>query len=296
MQCIKTTDQPHTLAAFELIFTEGREIVIATKHQKEKVIAPLLKKAFQFRCSPATIDTDQLGTFTGEIERTLSPLDAARKKCEIALDVTGADLAISSEGSFGAHPFIPFCKANEEFVLLFDRQNGLEIFGKSITLDTNFDGCYVSNYKETINFSKKVGFPEHALILRDKKNGSEIFAKGISEWTQLEAKVSKLFRNYSQLWIETDMRAMYNPTRMKAIGAATENLIEKMKSLCPSCDYPGFWVDTANAGLPCSYCGSPTNSTLSYEYACMKCDYRSVKMSPHNKQHEEPMYCDRCNP
>jgi hypothetical protein len=49
---------------------KGRKIVVATKHQKGKVITPLLKKELGFECIVSQdIDTDVFGTFTGEIER-----------------------------------------------------------------------------------------------------------------------------------------------------------------------------------------------------------------------------------
>jgi hypothetical protein len=42
----------------------GRKLLIASKHQKEEVIAPLLEKALEVTCIvPANFDTDELGTF-----------------------------------------------------------------------------------------------------------------------------------------------------------------------------------------------------------------------------------------
>jgi hypothetical protein len=52
---------------------------------------------------------------------------------------------------------------------------------------------------------------------------------------------------------------------------ATQNLIEKIKHLCPNCSTPGFDIVTAQAGLPCENCSLPTRSTLSYLYQCKKC-------------------------
>lgn len=47
-----------------------RKLVIATKHHKEKVIAPLIEKVLGVECFVGkNFDTDTLGTFTGEVER-----------------------------------------------------------------------------------------------------------------------------------------------------------------------------------------------------------------------------------
>lgn len=37
---------------------------------------------------------------------------------------------------------------------------------------------------------------------------------------------------YGEAFIETDMRAMHNPTRLKVIKLATEALIKKINSCC----------------------------------------------------------------
>jgi len=49
-------------------------------------------------------------------------------------------------------------------------------------------------------------------------------------------------------------------------------------------------------GLPCGQCGFPTKSTLSYVYSCKKCDFEKEEKYPNQKKHEDPMYCDFCNP
>ena len=92
------------------------------------------------------------------------------------------------------------------------------------------------------------------------------------------------------------MRAIYNPTRMKTIKKATENLISKLNSLCPDCNSPGFWITEALKGLPCSNCGLPTKSIKTHKYECKQCFLHLNKDYPDNKYTEEPMYCDFCNP
>jgi hypothetical protein len=277
-------------------FEKGRKIVISTQHKKEQVIAPFLSQHFQVCCFVHPIDTDQFGTFTGEIERLLSPVEAARQKCALAIQETGCDVAISSEGSFGAHPFLPFSSANEELVLLVDQRNDIEIQGRALSTETNLSGRYIASLSEAYDFAEEIGFPSHAVILRETKNQGTIFTKGLQDEKVLRSEVRRLLKRHSTLWIETDMRASFNPTRMKVIEQATKNLIERMKSSCPSCFTPGFWIQKASSGLPCSWCNNPTKSTLYHEYACLKCPQIIRKDFPFNKHFEDPTYCDFCNP
>ena len=93
----------------------GRKLVIATKHKKEQVIAPLLENALGAKCIvPEGFDTDTFGTFSGEKERADDPVITARIKCLKAMELTGATLGVASEGSFGPHPSLFFINADEE--------------------------------------------------------------------------------------------------------------------------------------------------------------------------------------
>ena len=276
------------------VFFEGRKVIIATKHGKENVIGPALKKAFRMRYSvSANLDTDQLGTFTGEVPRVLSPLEAAREKCRLALDEQGdADMAIASEGSFGPHPTLYFMPADEEILLLVDRKNALEIVVKQTSLNTNF-GSFSSDSEETkMSFFKRVKFPSHALIVKE----SDFIEKGIQAKEHLNRAINACFSLYGRYEILTDMRAMYNPSRMAVIKEATDKLIQKMKSQCPACGKPGFGITDALKGLVCSTCSMPTRSVKVVIYSCEGCHYTEKKDFPEGKMEEDPMFCDFCNP
>ena len=276
---------------------KNRTLVIATKHRKEDVIAPLLENAIDVNCFvPSIFDTDQLGTFSGEVERKLNPLDTARLKCKMAMDETGYDLAVASEGSFGQHPSIIFASADDEIVLFADRKNNLEIIGRKISTDTNFDGKEISSIEEGLEFAQNHGFPDHAMILRNKQNSNEIIHKKINQENRLINLLDSLFKKYKTVWIETDMRALYNPKRMQVIGEATNHLIQNILNCCPKCDTPGFQIDEVESGLPCQLCSMPTRSTLAFIYKCQACNYTERKLNPHGKVKEDPMYCDLCNP
>ncbi|MFX6266155.1 DUF6671 family protein, partial [Acinetobacter baumannii] len=90
--------------------------------------------------------------------------------------------------------------------------------------------------------------------------------KGITDWDTLLRHYTHYKQNFGQVFVETDMRAMYNPMRMQVIEKATENLIRKIKHVCPKCATPGFDITKINKGLPCDWCNAPTNSVLSYVY------------------------------
>ncbi|GGE22831.1 DUF6671 family protein [Psychroflexus salis] len=276
---------------------ESRRVVIATKHKKEKVIAPILEKGLGVHCFlPEDFDTDILGTFTGEVDRELDPVSTARKKCLMAMELSKCDLGIASEGSFGAHPSLFFANADDEFLIFIDKKNDLEIVVRELSIATNFNGSEINNEQELLEFARIAKFPSHAMILRKSKTNTKAIVKGLTNEKELKKIAEQMLEKYGSFYVETDMRAMYNPSRMMVIEEATKKLVDKINSYCPQCNTPGFGIVEAKKGLECSLCGLPTNSTLSFIYKCIKCSFKKEEMYPHKKRAEDPMYCDFCNP
>ncbi len=276
---------------------QNRKLLIATKHQKEKVIAPVLEKELGVICFvDESFDTDALGTFTGEIERELDPISTAREKCLRAMKINNCDLGIASEGSFGPHPSVFFVNADDEFLIFIDSKNKIEVIVRELSTSTNFNGKQIQSQKELFEFADQIGFPTHGLILRKSKDENTDIHKGITDIENLKKLFEQLCSKYHSIYAETDMRALYNPTRMNVIEKATLKLVQNIKSACPQCQMPGFVITDVKKGLKCSLCGSPTNSTLSYIYICQQCKFRVEEMYPNKKTAEDPMYCDYCNP
>jgi len=274
-----------------------RKILIATKHRKQEAIGPILSSSFNLECYTLPgLDTDLLGTFTGETERKADPLTTAREKCAMAANLAGADLVLASEGSFGPHPELYFIPANEEILVLQDKLNDIEIIAREISTETNFSGGPVHSEEEVLSFAEKALFPSHALIIRPYAKAGEHIIKGITDPEHLLRAFRETMSAHGRAHLETDMRAMFNPTRMKVIGRAAEKLAAKMASCCPRCGTPGFSVTEAVPGLPCSLCHTPTRSALNYIWTCQRCGFSQEEKFPNNKTAEDPMYCDRCNP
>lgn len=274
---------------------KGRRALIVSKHEKEKVIAPAFEKSFGLKLYTSSFDTDTLGTFTGEIERSDDALTTLRKKCTLGMTIENFDLAIATEASFGSHPMIFFMPAHEEWMMFKDLKNNLEIVEKTLVTDTNFSHQKIENQNDLKNFANKIGFPQAGIILKFSNENSKFFVKDL---TTLEELIHHFESNQAKFecHAETDMRAMNNPKRMQVIEHLSHKLIEKINCHCPNCKTPGFGVIKAEKGLPCELCLMPTQSTLYLLKVCQVCDHSEKQMFPNNKKYEEPMYCDNCNP
>jgi peptide subunit release factor 1 (eRF1) len=127
------------------------------------------------------------------------------------------------------------------------------------------------------------------------KNNREIY-KGIVQERELIAAVEDLLSTHQSIWIETDMRAHLNPSRMAVIREAAEDLVQKIQQTCPECNWPGFQVTRRLPGLPCAGCGSPTTLIYSWVYTCQKCDYQQTVPFPEGLTKADPGQCAYCNP
>ena len=280
----------------EKIF-ENRKIVLLTKHKKEKAIKILLEKETGGELVvESRFDTDKLGTFSREIKRPKSQLDTARMKIKRGMKRLRIDIGIASEGSFGSHPYahIPW---NVELVLLYDKKENMEIYGVYEGSETNYAHIKTDSLEEALKFAEQIGFPEHFLILRPDDGYSKHIVKDIDSVVKLKDTFHWcLTKSRSgNVFIETDMRAHANPTRMKNIEKATQDLITKLMNFCPECGAPGFIIKEAIKGLPCERCGLSSEMTLKYLYSCHKCKHEQEQLYPRG-QYASAQYCDYCNP
>ncbi len=279
----------------------GRTLVIATMHQKEQVIAPLVEAALGVQAIvPSAFDSDRFGTFTRDIPRSGSQREAARHKAEAALAATGATLAIASEGAFFPHPGAPYVACNREIVLCLDREQNLEIVGEVVSTQTNYAQQTVRSLAEALAFAERVGFPDHGLVVmpQAQPQPGDPIVKGIRDPSVLVQTVEQFLSQSptAQVHLETDMRAMHNPTRMQAIAEATQNLLQRVQQVCPACDCPGFSCVDQIPGLPCQWCQMPTAMIRAERFACQRCDYQEYRPNALGLTQADPAHCAYCNP
>ena len=144
-----------------------------------------------------------------------------------------------------------------------------------------------------LDFLQQIKFPSHGVHV---KSSATYVEKGIKSEDLLNQTIQEAVNRFGTFALETDMRAMNNPTRMEVIEELAGKLVEKMKSCCPTCQRPGFSPTDVIRGLVCSCCSLPTKSVKSLIYSCEGCHYTTCVDFPDSKTTEDPMFCDFCNP
>lgn len=281
----------------EVSFYRGRKIALLTQHGKERVISPVMDPALG--CHVERIegyDTDLLGTFTRDIRRAGTQIEAARKKARIGMDLSGLPFGLASEGAFGPDPFSGMFPWNLELLIFIDDERSLEIHGVSQG-KANFFHLLASQWSDAESFAREAGFPANYLVVRPDGENDIRIRKGISTWGELEDAFGWAVSQSEsgQVFLETDGRAHANPVRMESIRLASEDLLKKIQSTCPVCDAPGFWIVERLPGLPCRNCGGSTQGIMAEVHGCLKCDHR-ITLERTDRKYADPTHCDYCNP
>jgi len=278
----------------------GRNAVLATMHGKEEAIAPALLSGIGLRVVPASgLDTDQLGTFSGEIARVGAMGEVAVRKARLGMIAAGLPLGLASEGTFGPHPLIPFLRCGMEVLVFIDDERGITVSESLVTEATNHGHFVVAPGEVPESFLGRIGFPSHALIIRPNVGEpSPALAKGVVDLGHLVRAIKEAAAASSdgRAMLETDMRAHLNPTRMKSLAMLAERLAERLAMLCPLCSTPGLGLTGTRAGLRCKECGAATEMIAVEIFGCVACHHREERGRHDGLMHAEPVNCPACNP
>ena len=277
---------------------QGTSAALATKHGKENVLRDLFAN-IGVELQKIELDTDQLGTFSGEIPRSKDQLSTALAKARLGISASGFLLGLGSEGSIGADHQIPFMNSDLETLAWVDTRLGIEVI-------QNFRSFEIVAVREELTepvisdeFLNRADFPNHALIVHGSGahgSGAQIY-KGIREFAELERAVEQTHSAVTDgvVIIESDLRAHMSPSRMANIRKCGELLVARLQRLCPECATPGFGEIAPLLGLPCETCHEVVVTALRGQISgCARCDFREevlaeIKVAP-------ARLCNSCNP
>lgn len=278
----------------------ARTIALTTKHGKDRAVSLPLRLGLGARLVvPEGIDTDALGTFTGEIPRVGIPRETAARKARLGMAALGIPLGLASEGSFGPDPAVPFIAIDHELLVFIDDELGIAVCEQILTTETNYACADVASVAELEAFLRRAHFPSHAVIVRPRTGGGPAdIHKGIQSLAGLETAFAMAARRSEDglARIETDMRAHVNPSRARVIRHLAFTLARRVRTHCPACDTPGWGRVDVVPGLPCRWCGSPTDLVWHEIHACPRCDHREHRPRSDDLTVADPGQCSYCNP
>jgi hypothetical protein len=272
-------------------------VALLTQHGKERALGPVLADGVGARLEVVRdFDTDTLGTFTRDVPRAGSQLEAARRKAEIAIERSGVEIGLGSEGAFVPGPF-GLGAWDIELVVLVDRVRGIEVVGRAHAAGLHVHGA-VETREELAALAERAGFPQHGLVLRPNDERDPRATKGIRDRAMLEQAFDDAlgYAVNRTVFVESDLRAHMHPTRMAVIAEAGRDLVTRLACACPACGAPGFGPAVSVPGLPCADCGAPTREPLAHGFGCVRCEHREERPIAGGPTEASPAVCGYCNP
>jgi hypothetical protein len=276
---------------------DGAEAALATMHGKAAALGPPLARALGLRLRvPTGLDTDRLGSFTGEIPRPGPMEETAIAKARMGMAAAGLPLGLASEGSYGPHPQLPFLALGVELLAWIDAGRGLTVIERMTDPAPAYDQAEAGGMAALAPFLDRAGFPRTALIVRPNSGGPA--EKGLREPAALARAVTRAARASADglAFVQTDMRAHVNPRRMATIGRLAEKLAARLARPCPACAAPGFGLTAVARGLPCAWCRRPGEMVRHERHGCAGCGHEERRPRPDGLTEADPANCPICNP
>ncbi|MEY4359777.1 MAG: hypothetical protein RLZZ631_1263 [Cyanobacteriota bacterium] len=276
----------------------GGVFALTTRHSKQQALSFPFRVGLGAELLLCDADTDQLGTFSGEIERTDNALATCRAKALMGMAATGLPQGVASEASFGPHPAMPMLAVGQELLLFVDQQSGLTVLEQRLEWRTNYSHLKLTPNAPVDSWLKQVGFPSHRVIVRPLQAQPDCLFKGVASRSALEQAIAlcRAADPKGCVWLETDMRAHCNPTRMRSIRRLGVSLVRRLRTPCPECGSPGWGLVDTLPGLPCRDCGTATALTHHEIWGCPQCHARRELPRRDGRRDADPGQCPWCNP
>jgi hypothetical protein len=249
------------------------------------------------------VDTDQLGTFTGEIPRTgyggrdRGPQGAPGDRVDRPRPCRGQRRLLRPA------PVAPMLSAGQEILAFLDTVRDVHILERRTT-PTNFGHTTTTPHRRgdrrlpgAHRFRSPRGRRPSPQLPPTCGRDPHLQGRPVPAPASMRRSAGAPRTPTDGLArLETDMRAHVNPTRMREISLLADRLASRLATLCPACGTPGFGPVDHEPGLPCDTCGEPTRLTLATIHGCARCSHRSRHPREDGQRRADPTFCECCNP
>ena len=224
------------------------------------------------------LDTDMLGTFSGEVPRPDALVETCVLKAELAFRTLDVDCSLANEGSYGPIDRVPLMPSGMEIMAFIDRRRGVRLIETLASSRTNWRlWRFKVGDPRVVPAVTAMGFPRFGVFVIAGSDPS----RPVNDLATIPEVVAAVDREASrsedgEAILIADMRAHRNPTRMGVLRALSFQLAKRLERLCPRCRAPGFGPIGARRGLPCEACGEPTHWIAFVIDGCSACGYTAA--------------------
>ena len=268
-------------------------------HAKEQAAGPAFRRVLGAEIVVAPqLDTDQLGTFSGEVPRPDALVETCAIKAELAFRSLDVDCAIANEGSYGPIEAVPLVPSGIEIMAFVDRKRGLRITEILPTHRTNWRLLrFQAGDPEIPKAVKAIGFPRYGVFVLCSSDMAHPIKSGLDTLDDIVSAMNQEAKRSEDgmAVLIADMRAHRNPTRMRVLRALSWQLAKRLERLCPKCEAPGFGRIGNRRGLPCAACGAATHWVHFEIDGCSICGHAETRPRKDGRMTASALSCRSCD-
>lgn len=266
-------------------------------HEKERALASPFRRVLGAELVVPALNTDTLGTFSGEVPRPDALVETALLKADMLFEaMPGLDCALASEGSYGPIDRVPLNPGGVELLAFVDRTRGIRHVETLPTHRTSWRlQRFAAGDPARLEALETMGFPAFGVFVVCSSDMSQPIKGLATVGAVIDAMDREARRSEDGLAVlYSDMRAHKNPLRMKVLRAAGWKLAKRLATLCPRCHAPGWgWIDSRR-GLPCEACSQPTH-WIDFEIdGCTVCDHAAARPRKDGRRTASRLSCHSC--
>jgi len=272
----------------------GKTVAFATMHGKELLARDTFHETLGADVvAVGGLDTDQFGTFTGDIARTLAPRASALAKARLGMQLAHTPFGLASEGSFSSP--MGLLVEHHEVLVFVDDDRGLELAEATVSTSPVPSGMTVTSADAALRWAMAADFPRQGLVIRVKTGDhGDTIIKNVDTRNDLQRHLDTFLEAGIRVLIEPDYRAHRCPSRASIITTLAERMALRLATACEQCGTPGFGQVDLERGLPCEYCGELTNVVAAQILGCARCAF--TQRVSRAEQFAPARWCDGCNP
>ena len=272
-------------------------IGLATMHEKERALAAPFRRVLGAEIVVPPIDTDTLGTFSGEVPRPDALVETSLLKAEMVFEaMPDVDCAVASEGSYGPIERLPLVPGGVELLAFVDRKHGIRHVETMPTHRTTWRlQRFAKGDPDRLLALKGMGFPRFGVFVVCSSDMSQPIKNLATVDEVIAAMDREAERSKDGLAVlYSDMRAHKNPMRMLVLRAAGYKLAKRLQRLCPKCHAPGYGPVGSRRGLPCETCAEPTH-WIDFEVdGCSVCGHATSRPRKDGRKTAPRLSCSSC--
>lgn len=214
----------------------GKVVILNSNEAKSIAIGPPLWERLRMSTLEYVSNWGEDNSSIYDVYREEDLVSLARQQCDVVIERLGnkAEYIIATEGAILQDSTMPSPRQHLEVIYFIDRPHGFHLHLSRSSTITNYERGEMNSLEDLFAFAKRVQFPSQSLLIGP--NGSSNVDASLMQVNHYDDLVGAFIASMKlspvqSVWVETDMRAWANPSRMQVIRELSASLALQLSKL-----------------------------------------------------------------